>query len=121
MSGPLPSIDVTRNPHQVSHLQQVHISRVLGLERERENKEKGVCTNGSGSKGVCLQWSRAEGGERGTRDILIGREEEREKREEGISEPLVHPVTKDREGAGNPEITKVKKRSSCTEGYIYTH
>ena len=51
---------------------------------------------------------------------MIGREEEREKREEGISEPLVHPVMKDREGAGNPEITKVKKRSSCAEGYIYT-
>ena len=51
---------------------------------------------------------------------MIGKEEEREKREEGISEPLVHPVTKDREGAGNPEITKVKKGSPCTEGYIYT-
>src|ERR1700743_3499232 len=47
-----------RNPHQVSHLQQVHVSRVLGLERERENKEKGVCTNGSGSKGVAFNMSR---------------------------------------------------------------
>ena len=43
-----------RNPHQVSCLQQVHVSRVLGLERERENEEKGVCTNGSGSKGVAF-------------------------------------------------------------------
>ena len=44
VSGPLPSIDATRSPHQVSHLQQVHISRVLRQEREREDKEKGVCT-----------------------------------------------------------------------------
>ena len=35
------------------------------------------------------------------RDILIGKEEEREKRGKGIAEPLVHPVTKDREEAGN--------------------
>ena len=55
MSGPLPSIDMTRNTHQVSRLQQVHVSRVLGLERGRKNKEKGVCTNGSGSKGVAFQ------------------------------------------------------------------
>ena len=46
-------------------------------------------------------------------DILIeqGEEKKREKRGEGNSEPLVHPVTKDREGAGIPEITKVGKRS----------
>ena len=55
MSGPLPLIDVTRNPHQVSHLKQVRVSRVLGLERGCENKEEGVCTNGSGSKGVASQ------------------------------------------------------------------
>ena len=54
------------------------------------------------------------------RSILRGREREREKREKGVSKPLVHPVMKDREGAGNPEITKVKKRSSCTKG-IYIH
>ena len=36
--------------------------------------------------------------------------EREEKRREGVSKPLVHPVTKDREGAGNPEITKVKKK-----------
>ena len=42
MSGPLPSIDMTCNPHQVSRLQQVHVSRVLGPERGCENKEKGV-------------------------------------------------------------------------------
>ena len=39
------------------------------------------------------------------------REERREKREVGNSDPLVHPVTKDREGAGIAEITKVGKRS----------
>ena len=47
------------------------------------------------------------------------REREREKREKGVSKPLVHPVTKDREGAGNPEITKVENRNSHT-GKIYT-
>ena len=41
----------------------------------------------------------------------IEREERRERREEGVSEPLVYPVTKDREEAGIPEITKVGKRS----------
>ena len=55
LSGPLPSIDMARNPHQVSRLQQVRVSQVLGLERGRENKEEGVCTNGSGSKGVTSQ------------------------------------------------------------------
>ena len=42
---------------------------------------------------------RVDGG--GYEIYLIGKEEGREKREEGIAEPLVHPVTKDREGAGN--------------------
>ena len=49
----------------------------------------------------------------------IERQREREERER-VSKPLVHPVTKDREGAGNPEITKVKKRNSFTRG-IYIH
>ena len=53
------------------------------------------------------------------RYIDRARREREERREEGVSEPLVHPVTKDREGAGIPEITKVKKRSSCTGKYIY--
>ena len=40
------------------------------------------------------------------------REREKREREERkrVSKPLVHPVMKDREGAGNPEITKVKKK-----------
>ena len=44
LSGPLPSINTTWSPHQVSCLQLVHISRVLRLERVRENREKGICT-----------------------------------------------------------------------------
>ena len=44
VSGPLPTMDATRSPHQVSRLQQVHISQVLGQERGCKNKEKGVCT-----------------------------------------------------------------------------
>ena len=50
----------------------------------------------------------------------ILREKERERRERKVSKPLVHSITKDREGAGNPEITKVENRNSCT-GEIYTH
>ena len=46
-------------------------------------------------------------------------ERKREKREKGVSKLLVHPVTKDREGAGNPEITKVENRNSRI-GKIYT-
>ena len=54
------------------------------------------------------------------RSILIEQEREREKRRKGVSKPLVHPVTKERKGAGNPEITKVKKRDShAKEEYIY--
>ena len=60
-----------------------------------------------------------EGNKRYIGMVRREREERRRKREEGISEPLVHPVTKDREGAGNPEITKVENRNSRT-GKIYT-
>ena len=42
---------------------------------------------------------RVDGGRRSYIDREGGRE--RERRGEGIAEPLVHPVTKDREGAGN--------------------
>ena len=44
LSGPLPTIDATRRPHQVSRLQLVHVSRVLGQGRGCENKGKEVCT-----------------------------------------------------------------------------
>ena len=54
MSGPLPLIDTTRSLHQVSCLQLVHVSRVLRLERVCENREKGICTSGSGPKGVAF-------------------------------------------------------------------
>ena len=57
----------------------------------------------------CRGW--IGGGTRYIDRVRRGREERREKKEEGNSEPLVHPVTKDREGAGIPEITKVGKRS----------
>ena len=51
----------------------------------------------------------------------IERERKRESKErKRVSKPLVHPVMKDREGAENPEITKVENRNSPT-GEIYTH
>ena len=67
LSGPLPLIDMTRNPHQVSRLQQVHVSRVLGLERGRENKEKcqGCSLQLTGTRGLV-----GEGGVEGVLDAF---------------------------------------------------
>ena len=40
------------------------------------------------------------------------RKRNREKRKNRIAGPLVCQAMKDKEGAGNPEITKVKKKTS---------